>query len=217
MPQNPKSEIQNPKSEIQNPKSKIRNPKSKIQNPKSKIRNPKSKIQNPKSQIRNPKSKIQNPKSEIQNPKLGHRGPHKKNCYLTIQNPNSKIQNPKSPKSGRKSLDFGFWIGEFWILDSGFWILDSGFWILDLGFWILRGSRECTTRQFSDGAPWSEARIPPGPPWQSVWTSFFLPALGKSCWTNLYGKFHWPFHSVLWSDLESQKLLEAYSWMRRKK
>ena len=145
------------------------------QNPKSKIRNPKSKIRNPKSKIQNPKSKIQNPKSEIQNPKLGHRGPHKKNCYLTIQNPKSKIPKIRPKK-------FGFWILDFcsfWILDSGFWILDSGFLILDLGFWILRGSRECTTRQSSDGAPWSEARIPPGPPWQSVWTSFFLPAWQK--------------------------------------
>ena len=44
---------------------------------------------------------------------------------------------------------FGFWIGEFWILDSG--------------FWILGGSGGCTTRQFSDGAFRSEARIPPGP------------------------------------------------------
>ena len=76
--------------------------------------------------------KIQNPKSDV----------HKKNCYIRLQNPNpkSKIprenpkfgalgaphkellhQNPKSPKSGRISSDFGFWIGEFWILDSGFW------------------------------------------------------------------------------------------------
>ena len=162
--QNPKSKIQNPKSKIRNPKSKIQNPKSKIQNPKSKIQNPKSKFQNPKSEIQIPKSKIRNPKSKFQNPKLGHRRLHKKNCYIAFQNPKSKFQNPKSPKSGRKSLDFGFWIGEFWILDSGFWILDSGFWILDLGFWILEGSRECTTRQFGDGAPWSQARIPPGPP-----------------------------------------------------
>ena len=32
------------------------------------------------------------------------------------------------------------------------------------GFLILGGSRGCTTRQFSDGALRSEARIPPGPP-----------------------------------------------------
>ena len=44
---------------------------------------------------------------------------------------------------------FGFWIGEFWILDSGFWVLGRP------------GKR--TTRQFSDGALRSEARIPPGP------------------------------------------------------
>ena len=75
---------------------------------------------------------------------LGHGrwGPRIKNCYITIQ-------NPKSPKSGRKNLDFEFWIGEFWILDSGFWILGR--------------SRGCTTRQFSDGALRSEAQIPPGP------------------------------------------------------
>ena len=75
-------------------------------------------------------------------------------------------------------LDFGFW--GFWILDFGdfgFWILGIlvildfgfwGFWILDFrdfgdfGFWILGRSRGCTTRQFSDGAWRSEARIPPG-------------------------------------------------------
>ena len=97
----PKSKIQNP----QNPKS----PKSKIQNPqdpKSKIRNPQ--IQNPKS----PKSKIQNP----QNPKskIPEIWGHIKICYITVQNPKSKI-----PKIGQKSLDFGFWIGGFWILDFG--------------------------------------------------------------------------------------------------
>ena len=52
------------------------------------------------------------------------------------------IQNPKSPKSSRKSLDFG--LGNF-------------------GFWILGGSGGCTTRQFRDGALRSEARTPPGP------------------------------------------------------
>ena len=31
-------------------------------------------------------------------------------CYITVQNPKSKI-----PKIGQKSLDFGFWIGGFWI------------------------------------------------------------------------------------------------------
>ena len=156
--QNPKSEIQNPKSEIQNPKSEIQNPKSKIQNPKSKIRNPKSKIctksyitlQNPKSEIQNPKSKIQNPKSKIprQNPKFGALGGSHKE--LLHNDPKSKIPKIRPKK-------FGFWIGEFWILDSRFWILDSG-------FWILGGSRGCTTRQFSDGAWRSEARIPLGPP-----------------------------------------------------
>ena len=35
-------------------------------------------------------------------------------CYITVQNPKSKI-----PKIGQKSLDFGFWIGGFWILDFG--------------------------------------------------------------------------------------------------
>ena len=125
---------QNPKSKIRNPKSKIRNPKSKIQNPKSEIQNPKIaqeellhkapeyKIQNPKSKIRNPKSKIRNPKSKIQNPRdLGQWGPHIKKCYITIQNPKSKIPEIRPKK-------FGFWIGEFWILDSGFWISDFGFW-----------------------------------------------------------------------------------------
>ena len=34
---------------------------------------------------------------------------------------------------------------------------------MDFGFWILGESRGCTTRQFSDGALRSEARIPPGP------------------------------------------------------
>ena len=147
--QNPKSKIPNPKSKIRNPKSKIRNAKSKIQNPKSKIRNPKSKIQNPKSETRNPKSKIQNPKSKIRNPKskiqnsgnLGRWGPHVKECYITIQNPTSKIPEIRPKK-------FGFWIGEFWILDSG--------------FWILGGPGDVPLRQFSDGALRSEARIPPG-------------------------------------------------------
>ena len=46
-------------------------------------------------------------------------------------------------KWSRKSLDFGFWIGEFWIWDSGFWIWGG-------------------VRQFSDGALRSEARIPTG-------------------------------------------------------
>ena len=92
----------------------------KIQNPKSKIQNLHKKncyirLQNPKSEIQNPKSEIQNPKSPAKIQNLGRWGPHKKNYYITIQ-------NPKSPKSGRKSLDFGFWIEEFWILDSGFWV-----------------------------------------------------------------------------------------------
>ena len=125
------------------PKSKIRNPESRNRTPKSKIQNPKSEIQNPKSEILT--SKAQNPKSKIprkiQN--LGRGGPHIKNCYITIQ-------NPKSRKSGRKSLDFGLAnFDEFWILDSGFWILGR--------------SRGCSTRQYSDGALRSEARIPPGP------------------------------------------------------
>ena len=77
------------KSKIQNPQ----NPKS----PKSKI----PKIQNPQ----NPKS----PKSKI--PEIWG---HIKICYITFQNPKSKI-----PKIGQKSLDFGFWIGGFWILDFG--------------------------------------------------------------------------------------------------
>ena len=63
--------------------------------------------------------------------------------WSKIQTPKSEIQNPKSPKSGQKSLDFGF---------------------RNSRFWILGGSRGCTTRQFSDGALRSEARIPPGPP-----------------------------------------------------
>ena len=159
--QNPKSKIRNPKSKIRNPKSKIQNPKSEIQNPKSKIRNPKSKIQNPKSKIRNPKfaqkemlhnapkSKIRNPKSEIQNPPPKSKiwASHKE---LLHNDPKSKIPKIRPKKFG------------FWILDWG--ILDFGFQILDSGFWILGGSRGCTTRQFSDGAWRSEARIPPGPP-----------------------------------------------------
>ena len=79
--------IQNP----QNPKS----PRSKIQNPP----NPKSKI----PQIQNPKSKI----PKIQNPKSPKLGPHKD---LLHNGPKSKIS-----KIGQKSLDFGFWIGGFWI------------------------------------------------------------------------------------------------------
>ena len=118
---------QNPKSKIRNPKSKIRNPKSEIQNLHKKncyirLQNPKSKIQNPKSKIRNPKSKIPNPKSEIRNPKfrkLGAVGASRKG--MLHNDPKSKIQTPKSPKSGRKSLDFG--LGNF-----GFWIPDFGFW-----------------------------------------------------------------------------------------
>ena len=35
-------------------------------------------------------------------------------CYITVQNPKSK-----TPKIGQKSLDFGFWIGGFGILDFG--------------------------------------------------------------------------------------------------
>ena len=74
-------------------------------------------------------------------------------------------------------LDFGFW--GFWILHFGFWgFWILGFWVLDFGdfgFWILvilgildfgilGKSRQCTTRQFGDGAWRSEARIPPGLP-----------------------------------------------------
>ena len=143
--QNPKSKIRNPKFAQKDLLHNVPKSKTKIGNPKSKIQNPKSKIQNPKSEIQNPKSKIQNPKSKIprQNPKFGW-GPHKKNCYITIQNAKSKI-----PKIRPKSLDFGFWIGDFWILG-----------ILDCGFWILGRSGGCTTRQFGDGAWTSEARIP---------------------------------------------------------
>ena len=113
--------MQNPKSKICTKKDLLHNvPKSKVQNLKSEIQNPKSKIQNPKSKIKNPESKIRNPKSKIQKPKI-RRGPHKKNCYITIQNPKSKI-----PKIRPKSLDFGFWIGEFLIPD--FWTADFGFW-----------------------------------------------------------------------------------------
>ena len=73
---------------------------------------------------------------------------------------------------------WGFWILAFGILgiwdfgdfgDFGFWDFgDFGFWDFeDFGFWgfsILGRSRECTTRQFGDGAWRSEARIPPGLP-----------------------------------------------------
>ena len=78
-----------------------------------------TKIRNPKSNPQNPKPKIctkRIAKSEMQNPKLGHRGPHKKNCYITVQ-------NPKSPKPGQNSLDFGRKFG-FWIPNFGFRILD---------------------------------------------------------------------------------------------
>ena len=125
-PQNPKSpkskipKIQNPPNlgrwgphikicyiTVQNPKSKI----PKIQNPKS-PKSPRSKIQNPKSP--NPKSKIpqiQNPKSPKS--KIPEIWGHIKSCYITVQNPKSKI-----PKIGQKSLDFGFWIGDFGFLIS---------------------------------------------------------------------------------------------------
>ena len=101
-------------SKIQNSKSKIQNPDSKIQN--SPIQNPKSEIRNPKSKICTAKSKIQ--KSRIQNltPNFGALGASHKE--LLHNDPKSKF-----PKFGRKSLDFGFGIGELWILDSGFWIL----------------------------------------------------------------------------------------------
>ena len=130
---------QNPKSKI-----KIQNPKSKIQNPKSKIQNLHKKncsirLQSPKSNIRNPKSKIRNPKSKIQNPrenpKFGAVGASRKG--MLHNDPKSKIPEIRPKK--------------------------FGFWILDSAFWILGGSGGCTTRQFSDGALRSEARIPPGP------------------------------------------------------
>ena len=125
----------------QSPKSKIRNPKSKIQNPKFAREELLHKA--PKSKIRNPKSKIQNPKSKIQNSgNLGRWGPHVKECYITIQNPKSKIPEIRPNR--------------VWILDFG--LENFGFRILDFG-----GSGGCTTRQFSDGALGSEARIPPGP------------------------------------------------------
>lgn len=84
-----------------------------------------------------------------------------KNCYIDtprskIQNRNSKILKPKTqnPAPGPSQEE---------LLYSGpksrqkNWILD---WIF-FGFGILGGSR-------------SEARIALGPPWRSVWVSFFL-------------------------------------------
>ena len=65
------------------------------QNPKSKI----PKLQNP-----------QNPKS----PKFGALGASHED--LLHNGPKSKIQNPQNRQ---KNLDFGFWIGGFWILDFG--------------------------------------------------------------------------------------------------
>ena len=125
-------------------KSKIQNPKSKIQNLYKKncyirLQNPKSKIKNQKSKIRNPKSKIQNSR---ENPKFGAVGASREG--MLHNDPKSKIQTEK-----------------VWILDFGFGNL--GFWVWDSGFWILGGSGGCTTRQFSDGALRSEARIHPGP------------------------------------------------------
>ena len=75
--------------------------------------------------------------------------------------------DPKSqiPEIRPKSLDFGFWIGAFWIWDSG--------------FWILGGPGGCTTRQFSDGALRSEARVPPGPSLGAVRNQPYLIRLGK--------------------------------------
>ena len=123
--------IQNPKSEIQNPKSESQNPKFAH---KDLLHNaPKSKIQHPKSNIQN--QKIQNPNSKLarENPKFGALGASHKD--LLHNDPKSKI-----PKIRPKSLDFGYWIGEFWVFDSG---RD-----LPLG--------NCASR--------SKARIPPGPP-----------------------------------------------------
>ena len=169
MSQTSKSEIQNSKSGLQN--SKFPNPKSEIQNPKFAHKDllhnaPKSKMRNPKSQIQN--QKIQNPKSYAKIQNLGHWVPHIKNCYITIQNPNSQNSAEK-----------------VWIVDFG--LGNFGFWIPDLGF--SGGSRGCTTRQFSEGASRSEARILPGPPQQPActflfdawWTTLILASLR---WTN---------------------------------
>ena len=145
---------------------------------------------------------LQNPKSKIRNPKFKIQNPNKKNCYIMLQNPKAKIQNPKSEIKNRPKK-FGFWTEP------------------DFG-WV----RECTTRQFSDGASRSEAQIPSCPPWQPAWASFFLPALGKNSWTNLswaslrfqHGKLQRRFEFLFVTcDLDSQDLTEAYTWMRGKK
>ena len=69
------------------------------------------------------------------------------------QNPKSKIQNPQNPAE------------KVWILASGFWILGR--------------SRGCTTRQFSDGALRSQARIPLVRLWGAVRNQLYLIRLGK--------------------------------------
>ena len=153
----PKS--QNEKSEIQNPKftqkGALHNgPKSKIQDPKSKIQNPRSKIPNRKSKTQDPKYKIQNPAPKSKSSPVGA-----SHDELRNNGPKSKVQNP-NPKLRPKSLDFGFWIGNFWFQVLFFWIPDSG---LGFGFWNLVVQGRCHGA-FSDGGSGSEAGIPPDPP-----------------------------------------------------
>ena len=161
-----------PQNMSRHSKSKIQNPKSKIQNSKSKIQNPKSEIQNSKSKIQNPKSKIRNPKSKIRNPKSKIPRQNPKFGALGASQKELLPNDPKSKilKSGPKSLDFGFWIEEWDVY---------------------------TTRQFSDGASRSEARILPGPPWQLACTSLLLLSWGKNSWTNvIWASLRWANFSV---------------------
>ena len=78
-----------------------------------------------------------------------------------LQNPKSRsvgashkelLHNSPKSKIQPKSLDLG--LGNF-------------------GFWILGGSRECTTRQFSDGGSEVRGLNPPLFPHLPVWISFF--------------------------------------------
>ena len=75
--------------------------------------------------------------------------------FCTIQNRGQwglHTKNSQKSKIQPKSLDLG--LGKF-------------------GFWILGGSRECTTRQFSDGGSEVRGLNPPLFPYLPVWISFF--------------------------------------------
>ena len=118
----------------------------------------------PKSKIRNPKSKIRNPKSQIQNPKFAHKKLLHNAPKSKIPNPKSKIRNPKS-KISRQNPKFGaLGASHKEMLHNDAKSKIPKIRPKKFGFWILGRSTGCTTRQFSDGASGSEARIPPGPP-----------------------------------------------------